>query len=686
MPANEKADKDLFEFVTGVRDAALPMREDWQNDCALVASFYQGHSLVRITGQDRSTLKWLGYNRDADSADMRVGYNISSKLVQRAAAATEPINIQVDAFPPDRSIGVRSAVECRVIEDATNELIDATGFVRVWGDANHGRAVYGSYLVGWCLAGSSATMPTEDGETQVPDVRLEAFADLPFRLSLDPRNMERDLSKHEYVVYSRAWTIGKIRRVYGDLLEKRGIKINDKKLDTISQLSSFEVEMNQRSGNRLFSGYRYESNTRGAIVHQVHRRGEGANYSRFEYMDVLIELPDSAVDQTNRVVRDRQFVRLTPEGENISPFGGDGLPFCLIHGHRRSDGMPGIGDQKMIVDDQERVNRMEMWGSRQLRNSSHTSWLVDKRTMGNLKKEDDIRQQFSNAINAVRIYESGMGQDRGQPPQLVQHPQANAIFFELQKRYQDDAKENIHRAQGHFGEVKTHQTAQAFNRAMDEAAQVLDLRVANDKKDMERMLGIGIGTLINRVREQSPAMLAWLDARDFTGDDMAMLAQANPFVLPCTIKVRESSIRLRSSVSRKADLDQAASLQMVDPRTYIREMAAMDTPVAQADREFLAAFEGFALNVMIGMEWEPMPFGVRTGDLVEAFQRAIVDRRATPEGKQRLARAIQMQEMLFAQQQAMLNPEAGPTQPAPPPDPAEGALSALADTLSAQAA
>ena len=549
-----KDDKPLFDFVTDNRRASEASVAALQRKIAMDMSYYEGHGWARAMGPYKSRLVWLDTDGDPDSKSLRVTNNISSKNVQRAAVATQPVRIDVDVFPPDRATGIVSAAQCQTYEDAINELVEASGFAQVLADANFSRSVCGSCGIGWCMIPSTQVL----GENVVADVQLEAEWFFPTELTVDPRCMERDLARHDYVIRSKAWTIGKIKRVYGDLLRKQKIEIDNDKLQTLDQLATLEIAINIESQNRLFSAYRFESKSKGAIVHQVHRKREDGGYGRFDLYDVLIELPGGAIGKNTAP---KEYIRLTPEGENMSPFGGDGLPLALIHGHRRADSMWGIGDQGMLNDAQARENRNQTYKERQNQANSQKNWLVDLRTMGKNKSPDALRRTITNAVGGIIPYESGMGQDKGNPPQLVVHPAPQQHLSEESDRNERSARESVHRAEGHFGELKTHTPDASFQRSMDEAAQVLDMRVHETKVVVERLLNIGLGTIIKRVQEKSPATLRWLNDRGFDVMDLGTLAQGNADSPACTIKVRDSSIRLRSYAAKKMDLDNAATLK-----------------------------------------------------------------------------------------------------------------------------
>jgi hypothetical protein len=670
-----RRDEHLFAWMDERRESASGVKGQLEREFGLVMSYYEGHGWTRIAGSQGTRLQQLQQDQNPDSPVFRVGLNRSSKLVQRAAAATQPVNVNVDVFPPDRETGPESAFRSQVYEDTINEYIELSNFVSRWQDANFGRSVCGTYGFGFCLYPTRTKLKYAEQAFSAQDCQIEAFSFLPIKLTLDPRLEERDLQRHDEVVYTDVWSLTKIKRVYGELLKARRINLDDLQAHTFGELATFELSVNALTNNRLFAQYRNDSKTPAAFIHQVHRKSpEGAGYGRFDKYDIVLEMAQG------------KKIRLT-EPEMETPFGGCGMPMVLLHGHRRGDSMWSIGDQKMLVDDQDRLNRLQLYTERQLIQNSSYKLAIDMRTMGRDKTPEQLRKRVNNAIGAPLFYESGSGSDKGNPPFVMQMPQPQSFLRDLIAQYEMGMREQVHRAEGHMGSTKSHVPDATFQRALDEAGQVLDMRVAEDKATMQQALTVLLGTACGLVAQQSPGTLGLLVRRGFTPEELATLADTDWTNPPCTIRVRDSSIRLRSYTARKQDLDTAAQLQQIDPASYRRELAGMDTPLTRDDKFYEEAFARYARVVMNGEEWTPMPLGERTPDLVEAFRKAMLDRRADKEAQDRLARAITSQQMMVAQEQALLQPVSGATlgtqQEA---DPTEQAFGQMVDQLSAQVA
>lgn len=668
---SSQTDKELFQFLDEGRQSFQAMRYTLEREAGLCMSYYEGYGYTRLAGPTYDRLQTLRLEYNPEATGFRVAQNVTTKFVQRAAVKTQPVRIEIDCYPPDRETGQASFVRAQTVEDVANEFIDMTGMVQRWSDANFGRAVCGHYVFGWCTY--PVSVPMQGMEKPVADVQMEAFAVPAVKLSVDPREENRELDKHDWVIYSDAWSWKKIQRVYGHLLAQQKVVIDpEKDLATMGDLCTFEISVNTMTYNRLYPRYRAESRTRGAMIHQVHRKVDGS-YGRF-VMDVVLELPGGK----------ERFIRLTPESQD--PFGGCGLPLFLLNGHRRSDSMWGIGDVKMMIDNQDRINRAQTYLERQLQQNSWMKWLVDLRTMGAEKTPNALANKFNNRVGGILTYTSGMGDAKGNAPSLIQPPQPQPMLTQLIREYEDSAREDTHQAPGNFGAIKTHTPDASFQRALDEAGQVSDMRIAEDKLLMEKAITTMVGTVAKFVQRGSPATLGLLDQIGCGPEELVVLSELDPIRPQVSIRVREASIRLQSHASRKANLDTALQYQAVDASTYRREMASLDTPLTTDDRTYMTAFSKIALEVMNGREWQPIPMGDRTPDLIEAFRKAMLDRRVLndPEAMARLTRAVQAQQMMMAQEAAVLQ---GPMQAQQQPteeDPAEAAFSDMVNQIAPQ--
>ncbi len=669
---------ELFNWVREVREAERPLKASWQREVAIDMSYYEGHGWTQPVGWYSNEIERLKVDLNPDSPTFRATLNRTTSLVQRAAVSTQPISLNVQCFPPARNIGTMSSVKCQLDEDLCNTLIDHTGLLNCWGDANFMRSVIGCAGLGLTMRSGSRKLVMGDQEMDAPDSQVKAFSFLPLKLVLDPQNQNRDLEHHDYVIYQDVWTIHKINRIYGKMMQENNIVVDEQSLLPLGQLNCFELTINALTQNRLYSQYRWHSRTKGMIVSQVHRKDDRG---RWAFTDIILE------PQQNKMIL------LNPD-DNESPWGGCGLPFVLLHGHRRADSMYSIGETRMLKDDQDRLNRTQTSYDRQMINSSKHQWVADRRGLGWVKSPKEQERLFTNRVGGVILYESGTRESPVERPQLVNIPPPQSALREMIGMYEDSMRGQIHTAPGNFGELQTHVPNASFQRAMEEAGQVLDGRVHEDKTAGERLLTVLLGTTKKLMMEGNPSTLALLDQHGFTTEDLMLMMEDDPHYPENTVSIRDGSIRVRSWNAKMQALDSALQAQAISPQDYRRELAStLDSPLTQDDKLFATSFEKIARQVLVGdAEFVPMPIS-RGQELVQTLERALLDPIAMrdPMAKQRVLDAVQLQrgimmqmamEEAAAQQQATQPPQ--PQQPVAE-DQAEMSFETLVEQLASQA-
>lgn len=640
---------ELLAWYDEVRRASHAVKDAWAEIIGVCVCYYEGRGWTYLRERMGATrLERLKTDLNLDGDRFRVTLNRLSPLVQRAAVMTQPTAITVQASPPPRTLSPEATTAAQLDEDVANVFVKATGLVPAWIDANFMRSVIGAYGVGLDLRPTSRRMAAPGGPVEAPALEFVAFPFLPLDLDLDPYVGHRDLARHEHVCLTRAWTLTKVRRVFGELLRARGVVIDDAEARTLGELSTYEHQLYKLTSGAMYGQYREFSRTKGARVIQVHRRDASG---RFGVMEILLE-----------VVPGRPM--LLSELGAPTPFGGDGLPLALLHGHRRGqESVVSIGETAMLKDDQDRLNILATGIARQLASSSKHNWLVDMN--GQEKKQPaEIARDFTNAVGGLKFYNSGTRDRPGNPPQLVTVPPPQGALVEMARAYQMEMRGMVHTSPGHFGETKSHVPDASFQRGLDEAGAVADGRVFEDKTTMERLITNMVGTVKSLCARQDPAALAVLDRAGFDGRDMLRLAEADPVLQACELSVRDGSIRVKSWNSRMERLDEAVRLQAVDARTYRRELATtLDAPVVDADRAFNMAFDKIAEEVLAGARpFTALPLAPeRAQDLLDALERALVSRRGRedPAAGTRVARAIQSQRALTLQMAAENQAAAG---------------------------
>lgn len=631
--------EELMQFHRDAVSSASMTRLQQSRICAQTQCYYQGlqwwqnnisTSLYRSgTGTGRLWTDW-----NPDSNKLRATINRTAQHIQKAAAATFPEQIYVDVHQSEADPGIDASFNARVFEQTANCAIDYSAMLDTSRAAQFNRVISGTWGFLFYISNEIRYV---DGQ-EIPDKRIRSAPFDPVRLVLDPADTSRNLLDHEYVIYEDAWTLERVERVLG-------IKIPDSDRDkykTIGALMANELMMNTISQNMLYNQYRQHSTSRGTMVTQVHVRDASGRFGR---MYVCVQ---DAKGEYRPVNFDNP----------VSPFGGSGLPLFLLHGHRRPMSMWSIGEGQMLKDDQDRLNLLGSMYYRWIQTSSGPTRWVDRRNFPKATTDEQIRQQMSNRIGGVMIYEARTEKGIPQPhtdnfPAPPQHIMNDMASIEGSMRQQN------HRAEGHYGMgLKSHVPDSSFSRALEEQDQVFGIRVKEDAATYAQATELLIGTTIKFVKEQVPGTLIRLRDDGFGEEEFRVLLGSSEYGCGCTVIVRESSIRFRSIQSRQQDLDKAASVQQITPMEARMERAIMDTPITSSDRQMVSELNKAVHELLAGVPWQPLPMGKYTEVALDLLRRALFDKRAkeNPRIKQMVLEAIVLQTRAIGEEAALAAP------------------------------
>lgn len=620
--------KEVIQHIEHVEKSAEPMRRQLAERLGIDGCYYEqvqwiqryfNPGYLRTTSITRLPVDW-----NPNSNDLRAVSNEVSKLTQKAAAGTHPDQIYMDVEPPPRDSGTEASYRARTHEIACNAAIDASGYLYSAQDGSFDRTIFGTALVGLALEA------TDQGQY------LCAFTAQSTCLITEPAIQKRHLFEHPFVIYSDVWDLERIERTFG-------LKIEPGNAKTFEQLDPQKIEVNALSANKLFSRYAQMSQAKGARIYQMHVK----DGDRFPTWYICVEAGDGKKTLVN-------------ENNDATPFGGMGMPFALLHGYRRADTMWSWGEPAQLKDDQDKLNLDATIDQRIKQNYAHSKWIVDKRWFNGQPSDDDIAKYTTNQVGGIIPGGAGDRARNVQPPSLVPMPPPPPWLSESMSGHRALMREKIHKAPGNFGETPTHVPFKTTERVLDDADQVTSVRVAGDVIAHQYLIGVLHATTIKLAQERNTPTVAMLRKAGFDGQDFAVLLEADPTYLPVTLSVREGSFRNVSTAARKANLDNAASLQMIDKDDYQQAMAdTLQLPLTEEARQMADYAKKEALKVLFGAEWLPKPLGRWNKIVIESFIRAQADRRATddPAALQRLGIAIQSQQEMWGREQVASNPE-----------------------------
>lgn len=657
------SEDELFEFIESRKRDTMNTRALLCMSMAIYSAYFQGtHWIRQAMGPDRSgQYGRLLASFNPNDRNMLINDNEITRLTIKAIAATYPSEINVDVQPSPRDMGVVNMSNMQLQEDLLTYSVQACGFPEAARQANHQRGICGTWGVGFRIDVSST--PIEIGGQQVPakTKHVRAFDFDPTRLMLDPACNKRDLREHDDVVFQDTITKTGIRRMFG-------IDVKDEDLRPIGTLTINEQNAYAITEGKLFDRYVRDSRTPGAKYYQVHVRGMDGT---FRECYVVLEL-------ANRKI-------WINKDNPITPFGGCGMPFGLIYGHRRGETMWGISDTAMLKEGQDKRNTLLTLLFRHIAKHAGYQWIVDKRWFGTGRVVDDekIKNSLNNMVAGIVI--GGGSNDRNvAAPILSQTPPPQGFIADTLMQVGQSMRENTFRSEGNFGGLKSHVPDASYQSALEEAGQVLGIRVNEDiKGTYEPLMAVLLGTQLGHIQSGSPGTLAQLQQDGFDAEDFGELASMDPLYPPCRITVNEASVRYRSPDAKRQQLIQAVQLQAVTPEDFRMSMAGLDSPTSDTDQYMSTEIGKAVSKLLMAGEFEAEPLGQYSKWMIAALQKALFDKRckANPQLRQMVREAIVQQQQVMMQEMMMSDPAMMAQQQAQPAQAAAQPMSPIDEAI-----
>lgn len=587
----KEADKWLDEAVS----SAKGYRAQLARDMGINRCYYEGMQWLSQGGYSNNgtppQLTRLFSNYNPDTNKLRVTVNRTTRFCIKAAAATSPEKIYADVIPAEQGGSIAELGRAQTLESLLNLSVDQSNYLDVRRDANMSRSIVGTAGVGLHIKSGTRRVVIDGQEQEMPTKELIAFEFDPARLILDPNRTSRSLANHDYVVYRDVWTKEKLKREFN-------VDLPDKDLTPIGQLATVETTLATFTNGRMYARYLQYAKTPGAIVYQVHCKGETGN---FDYMYVVVETAAAG----------RKWVNLD---NPHTPFGGNGLPLELLHGHRRPDSPWSIGDVAMMRDDQDKLSLTASLVYRMLQKNAGYQVVIDKRTIPKGVSDDEMAGKFSNSVAGLISIDMGRREENRTAPSIMQYPTAPPQVNEMMRESSMEMREQTFRSEGNFGTVKTHVPDASYQASLNQADQVAGLRVSEDVRADARLLSVMLGTQIRHVQEGSAGTLAALTRNGFDQDDFVAIVNSDPVDPAVSVTIRESSVRYRSPTERKQDMVEAIQLQAISPSEYRFAMADdLDTPATRSDRALISNIRKLIARTVAGQPWQPVALGMPAG-------------------------------------------------------------------------
>lgn len=603
-------------------------------------SYYESIQYIQSIGVDnyfnRANLRSMPTNLNPDKSRLRLTCNRITKFIVKAATSTRPSKFDVTVEPPSRASSVGGANNAQRQEDLLSMAIERCGLLSAAQDANHKRCIEGTHGVYLRQTVKGRSYGQEQGETR----DIEAVSCHPTRIVLDPAKTDRDLTKHDAVVYRDIWNIYELKRAFPGMFDDPKVV---EEMKTVGELSPLEQQVAALSRGRVFSNYATFSRTKGAIVVFCHIKDDTG---RFGWMYTGIDTGNGEPKCVNL--------------ENgRSPWGGCGLPLAVLHGHPRSDSFFSFSDVWMMKDDQDMLNLATTWQARHSQRYTGYQYVVDKRWFTRAASDDDIRSMLTNTVAGVII--GGGSSDRTvQGPQLMQTPPPSPFFQDMRDRSESSMRDQSFRSEGNFGAgAKSHVPNSTVETLLRESDQVLDARVSEDVKEYNRLFAVLLGTEIRNVQLQSVGTLERITADGFDAQDIAAVFEMNPDYPGCSIRTNEASIRQRSAGERRKDLQEAMQAQVLSPADVRFAMANLDMPLTEDDGYMRIQIGKAVGRLILGEPWTPMDFGEFSQWCISLLVKAQTDNRVreNPELLAAVQQALAQQRQITVQATLASDPQ-----------------------------
>lgn len=589
-----KDEKEANKWLDDAVSAAKGYRSALAKDMGINRCYYEGMQWLTqgasyTSGNAQMTRLFSNYNPDTNK--LRVTVNRTTRFCIKAAAATSPEKIYADVIPSESASSISELGRAQTLESLLNLSVDSSNYLDMRRDANMSRSIVGTSGAGLHIKSGKRKVVMDGQEVEAPTKEIVAFEFDPSRLILDPYNPNRSLAQHDYVIYVDVWTKDKLKREFN-------LDLDDKDLQPIGKLATTEVTMASFTNGRMYSRYLHHAKTLGATVYQIHCKGETG---KFDYMYIVVE----------KARNGRMWVNMD---NPLTPFGGNGLPLELFHGHRRPDSPWSIGDVAMMRDDQDKMSLTASLVYRMLQKNAGFQVILDKRTIPKGVSDDEMAGKFSNAVAGLIPLEMGRREENKMSPSIMQYPSAPPVVMEMMRESSMEMREQTFRSEGNYGQVKTHVPDSSYQSAIEQADQVAGLRVGEDVRADQRLLHVMLCTQIKHVQEGSAGTLAMLTRNGFDQDDIIALLNTDPVDPAVSVTIRESSVRYRSPSERKQDLNNALTAQAISPSEYRFAMADdLDTPATRTDRAMIANLRKLIARTVAGQPWQPISLGHPAG-------------------------------------------------------------------------
>lgn len=651
MPLNAK---QVRELVKERRESSQTSRQANAEYAAAGVAYFNGkHWRAPNKRFDRTPGEKFKTNYDPNSRNMRVTDNFVTPLTELAFAATHPLQLPIDVTPFEHDITPKSRSLALLCEQLLRRELGPMHSIDAIQNSNFMAAITGGWLIVLelnrrMLRGGNDRSPVTLGDWSIHWRTCPATD-----LILDPANSNRNLALHEEVMIQQVYTARKFNDLFGDK-----VRVNADDAATIGQLVPEYAKTGQIDDSTLYAHYLRHSKTKGVMVYFMYRKSNPGS-DRFDEWYIVADVPMSDGRQRE--------LRLINTNEIQNPFGAHGLPIGLVNYYLRPGHVVGRGATHQMMGVQDLHNLSTTLYTLGLAFSAVPQWIIDKRTMS----QEEYERQTGNGIGQPIFYRSLTSTPgKTMPPQSIRTADPSPAHLERMRELPLRARDSVHRSALHQGIGKSHVpdvTTQALLRETDKVPTIL---VEEQARVYADLLRVSLGTMRRAVDAGGASMLARWSKRGFRAEDLVTFKELDPDFINLDVRVPRDAIRPRSPFQRRQEIVEAADPQLGlltrDEANYALAVDA-EMPLTSYLRDAVAAAQRAAQRIIAGEEWEGLP-AIDHSMYLSAFRHAMNNLSDREESaRQRLARAIQTQRRMRADEAAEEQALTDGTQASTPP-------------------
>lgn len=549
-----------------LQDAAYATRSAYEAYCGVCLAYAYGDQWAyRRNSGGRMEARQLRTVIDPNRSDVRMSMNMIRSRLTKLDSRMKPMELTYRVKPRSRAINDQNAA--MVAQARLEQILGDIDAIRVARAANMHRLVYGSCCITRSLDQTAqitlrdaAGEPLADEQGNPRTVRTfrpSWHVAPPYQFIRDPAADDPTFRNEECIGHEAAWTVEKIRRVFGVQVETEA---------TLGKLHELQGFLRRATGEEFGGGFE-ASRQKAVLVSAFYfRDDENDTDNRWPWMLMAYRDYHATTDGRSQLV---------PLWFGPNPFWQ--LPIHHFWFEQQPHTPWGKGVPAITMQAQDATNIAFVMMMRQLVQHGNVKWAVEHNSL-----VDEIGTALSNRMDKPVVYKRGASApSRIQPPALDQTTQsimqATPTWF--------DWLLNMSPVQGGHA-VSRGEAAKAYEVRRDMADTTINAVIDDDELTYNELL---TGTLFDVVKHEPAHVTFAALSGEFTEDAVVSLKQQDAPEALSGVQIVKDSLRPKTPEELRAEAQQAVQSQMLDPiqarRALLHKGGAALDPREQAARD-----------------------------------------------------------------------------------------------------